>query len=155
MYTWLSCKPHPLDNIVIVLIPAQRPVTRSFHVFFDLRLNKRLSKQLWDWWFETPPRSLWRHSNDLIGRCCMITLPLLSHFNSLAWIREAIRMGVFLYFFLRKTISWWCITLTNMNFVLRLIFVIYWNGNIHQDFNIFLDKNLYLIDGWNIRMNAC
>ena len=31
--------------------PAQRPVTRSFDVFFDLRLNKRLSKQSWDWWF--------------------------------------------------------------------------------------------------------
>ena len=27
--------------------PAQRPVTRSFDVFFDLRLNKRLSKQSW------------------------------------------------------------------------------------------------------------
>ena len=25
--------------------PAQNPVTRSFDVFFDLRLNKRLSKQ--------------------------------------------------------------------------------------------------------------
>ena len=25
--------------------PAQRPVTRSFDVFFDLRLNKRLSNQ--------------------------------------------------------------------------------------------------------------
>ena len=25
-------------------LPAQRPVTRSFDVFFDLRLNKRLSK---------------------------------------------------------------------------------------------------------------
>ena len=25
--------------------PAQRPVTRSFHVFFDLRLNNALSKQ--------------------------------------------------------------------------------------------------------------
>ena len=25
--------------------PAQRPVTRSFDVFFDQRLNKRLSKQ--------------------------------------------------------------------------------------------------------------
>ena len=25
--------------------PAQRPVTRSFDVFFDLRLNERLSKQ--------------------------------------------------------------------------------------------------------------
>ena len=32
-----------------------RPVTRSFDVFFDLRLNKRLSKQLWGWWFETLP----------------------------------------------------------------------------------------------------
>ena len=25
--------------------PAQRPVTRSFDIFFDLRLNRRLSKQ--------------------------------------------------------------------------------------------------------------
>ena len=32
---------------------AQRPVTRSFDVFFDLQLNKRLSKQSWGWWFET------------------------------------------------------------------------------------------------------
>ena len=33
---------------------AQRPATRSFDVFFDLRLNKRLSKQSWGWRFETP-----------------------------------------------------------------------------------------------------
>ena len=33
--------------------PTQRPVTWSFDVFFDLRLNKRLSKQWWGWWFET------------------------------------------------------------------------------------------------------
>ena len=44
--------------------PAQRPVTRSFDVFFDLRLNKRLSKQPWGWWFETPAWSLWRHRNE-------------------------------------------------------------------------------------------
>ena len=43
--------------------PAQRPVTRSFHAFFDLRLNKRLSKHSWGWWFETLSRSLRRHSN--------------------------------------------------------------------------------------------
>ena len=30
--------------------PAQRPVTRSFDVFFDLRPIKRLSKQWWGWW---------------------------------------------------------------------------------------------------------
>ena len=40
--------------------PTQRPVTRSFDVFFDLRLDKRLSKQPWGWWFETPSWSLWR-----------------------------------------------------------------------------------------------
>ena len=45
--------------------PAQRPVTRSFAVFFDLRLNKRLSKQSWGWWFKTFSRPLWRHCNDL------------------------------------------------------------------------------------------
>ena len=43
--------------------PAQRPVTRSFDVFFDLRLNKRLNKQSSGWWFETLSRPLWRHSN--------------------------------------------------------------------------------------------
>ena len=46
--------------------PSQRPVTRSFDVFFDLRLNKRLSKQSCSWWFETLWRSLWRHRNVLI-----------------------------------------------------------------------------------------
>ena len=45
--------------------PTQRPVTRSFDVFFDLRPNRWLSKQWWDWWFETPSSPLWRHRNDL------------------------------------------------------------------------------------------
>ena len=48
--------------------PAQRPVTRSFDVFFDLRLNKRLSEQPWGWWFETPSWSLWHHRNESISQ---------------------------------------------------------------------------------------
>ena len=47
--------------------PAQRPVTWIFDVFFDLRLNKRLSKQWWGWWFKAPSRPLWRHCNGLQG----------------------------------------------------------------------------------------
>ena len=43
--------------------PTQRPVAQSYDVFFDLRRNKRLSKQRRGWWFETPSRPLWRHSN--------------------------------------------------------------------------------------------
>ena len=42
---------------------SQRPVTRSFDLFFDLRMNKRLSKQSRRRWFETPSRSVWRQSN--------------------------------------------------------------------------------------------
>ena len=49
--------------------PTQRPVTRSFDVYFDLRPNERLSKQWWGWWFETLSRSLWRHRNVLNRGC--------------------------------------------------------------------------------------
>ena len=59
--------------------PAQRPVTWSFDVFCDLCQNKRLSKQSWGWWFETPSRPLWRHSNvptpDLL--CITLTISYL------------------------------------------------------------------------------
>ena len=42
---------------------SQRPVTRSFDVFLDPRLNKRLSEHSRRRRFETPSRSLWRHCN--------------------------------------------------------------------------------------------
>ena len=46
--------------------PSQRPVTQSFDILFDLRLNKRLNKQWWGWWFEIPSRPIWRHCNALV-----------------------------------------------------------------------------------------
>ena len=58
--------------------PAQRPVPRSFDVFFDLSLNNRLSKQPWGWWFETPAWSLWRHRNVTNRNY----LNLHSHYNT-------------------------------------------------------------------------
>ena len=65
--------------------PTQRPVTRSFDVLFDLLLNKRLSKQSWGWWFETPLPPLWRHCNGLLhmlysyGFSCNIRYPQEMH----------------------------------------------------------------------------
>ena len=53
--TLSTCKHH--------LLPLDTMEARSFDVFFDARLNKRPSKQLRDWWFETPGCSLWRHCN--------------------------------------------------------------------------------------------
>ena len=52
------------NSPVIGEFPTQRPVTRSSDVFFDLRLNKRLSKHSWGWWFKTLSRPLWRHCNE-------------------------------------------------------------------------------------------
>ena len=67
--------------------PTQRPVTRSFDVYFDLRPNKRLSKQSWGWWFETQSCPLWRHRNGilpvsggLLSQCGAVRCPLI-----LAW----------------------------------------------------------------------
>ena len=57
--------------------PAQRPVTRSFDVFFDLGLNKRLSKQPRVWWFETPSWSLWRQCNAFNKRVFFYETPQL------------------------------------------------------------------------------
>ena len=54
------------DSPVTGEFRAQSPVTRSLDVFFDLRLNERLSKQWWGWWFETSSRPLWRHFNVII-----------------------------------------------------------------------------------------
>ena len=61
--------------------PAQRPVTRSFDVCFDLRLNKTLRKQSWGWWFETPSLPLWRHYNTF-HKCVYIAyIPIHTQTN--------------------------------------------------------------------------
>ena len=86
-------------------------VTRSFDVFFDLRLNKRLNKQSRRWWFETSFCSLWRQCN-----CnCSYLLPLShrdvryrylkcessvcrDHFNEVTWTsRDLNRMAIWLF----------------------------------------------------------
>ena len=74
--------------------PAQRPATRSFDVFFDLRLNKWLSKQWWGWLFETLSHPLWRHRNcsvryrtgSTLARvmACYLTAP--SRYLSQCWL---------------------------------------------------------------------
>ena len=52
--------------------PVNSPHKGQWHraLMFSLicALNKRLSKQSWGWWFETPSRSLWRHCNGCISR---------------------------------------------------------------------------------------
>ena len=76
-------------------VTAQRPVTRSFDVYFDLRPNKRLSKQSWGWWFETPSRPLWCHRTEVkVWPSCPDSLTLFSAVWSLMLARVLTLTGV-------------------------------------------------------------
>ena len=48
-------------------IPLTKASDAELWCFLDLRPNKRLSKQLWGWWFETSSCPLWRHCNEKQG----------------------------------------------------------------------------------------
>ena len=62
--------------------PTQRPVTRSFDVYFDLSPNKVLSKYSWGWWFETLSGPLWRQSNARVNSLnCIIYQRMLCLLN--------------------------------------------------------------------------
>ena len=88
---------------------AQRPVTRSFHVLFDLRLNKRLSKQWWGWWFETPSRPLWRHRSVKIFAAHIVWLVyILSITIYLSWYCVADNSGLIPDFFFIYHMNWFC-----------------------------------------------
>ena len=61
--------------------PSQRPVTQSFDVFFDLHLNKRLSKQSRRLWFEVPLCSSSHHCNVKLvysGQTKSISWPMMT-----------------------------------------------------------------------------
>ena len=89
-YTWWR---HQMETFSVLLaicagnspvngeFPAQRPVTRSFDIFFDLRLNKRLSKQWRGWWLETPTHPLWRHCNVGNYTCCWIVITFIFRYR--------------------------------------------------------------------------
>ena len=56
------------NSLVAAEFLSQRPVTRSFGVFFYVRLNKWLSKQSRYQWYGSPLCSFWRHCNMAIGQ---------------------------------------------------------------------------------------
>ena len=84
------------NSPVLGEFPAQRPVRRSLDIFFDLHPNKRLSKQWWGWWFETPSCPLWRHCND---SCifCRASISMKSRTSRYVHIQMALNTGEFFF----------------------------------------------------------
>ena len=61
--------------------PRWIPRTKASDAELRCAFNKRLSKQSWGWWFETPLCPLWRHCNvtSLCGLHCCSALDWLYH----------------------------------------------------------------------------
>ena len=77
----------PLRGVPLVtgeFLP-QRPVARSFDVFFDLPLQQTVEQTMRRRWFETSWRSLWRHCNDL-GNITMYWY--FVYFSNLIWCKQ-------------------------------------------------------------------
>ena len=74
--------------------PAQRPVTQSFGVFFDLRLNEWLSKPPWGWWFETLSWSSWRQCNVMTKSLGGILILSQGHILLLADLWWSLPLGI-------------------------------------------------------------
>ena len=62
-------------------IPRTKASKAELWCFFDIRLNKRVSKQSWGWWFETPARPLWHHNNAMT--CFYFTMTLTTSHTSI------------------------------------------------------------------------
>ena len=105
-----------LNSPVSGEFPAQRPVTRSFDVFLDVRIIKRLSKHSWGWWFETLSHPLWRHRNGTlltfwgwVTHLCVSEFSIIGSDNGLATTgRQAIILtntGILLMWILETNFS--------------------------------------------------
>ena len=80
-------------------------------------LNKRMGKQSWDWWFETPSRSSWRHCNvteTMVTSSCheynfRFTTPLSRHSTGQRWIpfTKGQLCGALVFRLMLAWTSWW------------------------------------------------
>ena len=100
---------------------TQRPVTRSFDVYFDLRPNERLNKQSWGWWFETPSHPYWRHRNELgwLWRTRTTSLMLMT------WRRKEPGHQQSWHWMCRMIKSFYCLCYLNIEELLKSYFFLY------------------------------
>ena len=131
------------NSPVTVEFPSQKPVRRSFDIFFDLCLSKRLSKQSWGWWFGTPLGSSWRHCNDL-SELLYITPHVYTNLTNVSHTNNIVTAGC--HFKYLGAILWYSIFHLYGNWLIEhLYFVIYYrtrdlisNASTHVAFIIII-----------------
>ena len=118
---------------------------RSFDVFFDLFLNKRLSTQSKLRWFETPSRSLWRHCNVIV-----LYKLSLGHNKSTGnhWFNHAwnIRAG--------RTHIWCCYLVDNQWNVVQIYTILFMGVLCTEYCGIWIDYQIHR-NGWTVKSVSC
>ena len=103
MVTWAK-KINYLNPILSKITRPAAAIKSLRFALFYLRLNKRLSKQSWGWWFETPSCSLWRHCN--VGIYPNVTR--LTILRRCAWTVRARAYGICIQSYQAYNFSVWC-----------------------------------------------
>ena len=120
------------NSTVTGKFPSHRPVTRNFDVFFDVRLNKRLSKQPRRRWFETPSGSSWRNCNvvpnsDPVIRAAVGSFGVQRVTLVQSWIGETGQIGGFRAFWMEWPQIWHTVLpwlpLLEVNYILHSVAV--------------------------------
>ena len=109
-------------------IPHTMASDAELWCFYDLRLNKQLSKQPWGWWFETPSRPLWRHRyvSSYLPHHIFVGIIIITttHFNSRLAFRVYI-VGYIAYVIYRFQIY----LITFLKHIIRIIWIYIWGQN--------------------------
>ena len=71
-------------------IPHTKASDGQLWCSLNLRMNKRLSKQSWGWWSETPSCSLWRQCNDVGDFCNMLWITHIPYDASDATLKNTL-----------------------------------------------------------------
>ena len=113
-------------------LPSQRPVTRSYDVFFALRLNKRLSKQSIRLWFEMPSSPLGRNCN--VPSCNFHRAYIVSVFFVSQWIfvtnpdfQIYIKIPVMLWYQYSDLILFWDCMFHKPFYIQTQLYIKHWN----------------------------
>ena len=88
------------NSLITGWFHSLRLVTRSFDIFFDLRLNKRLNEQSRRQWFETPSLPLWRLCNANVPppstrpSLRVVTKWMMTIFMNVSFLKQSFRCDV-------------------------------------------------------------
>ena len=95
LFTWWRHQTETFSALLAICAGnSHKGQLRGALMVFYLRPNKRLSKQWWGWWFETPSSPLWCHCNVThLHTHSNLLLTLKKHEDVITWKCNVFRLS--------------------------------------------------------------